>query len=151
MIMTLRDIKRAIIKSLNTNYPTYKVFFDNVQTSGKPYFYVTMMPIVDSVDRVYSDRQIQVDITVVLAEDKDGNVNRTELYDIAEELDGIFRPVYHVLDRYFTVLEAEQTIVDDLLHYIFELRFTDATEQKEMELMAEIGLTINRRNLTEED
>ena len=39
-MMTLRDIKAAIVAVLNQNFKDYKVHFDTVEKSDAPYFYV---------------------------------------------------------------------------------------------------------------
>ena len=43
-MMTLREIKAAIVAVLNQNFKGYKVHFDNVEKSDAPYFYVEFMP-----------------------------------------------------------------------------------------------------------
>lgn len=142
-MITLRTLKEAITTLLKTKYPDMKVHFDNVQKKDAPYFYVEMQPLADTVDDTYTDRTIQIDITAVLAEDEFGNIKRVELYDIADTLDAAIRPVLLVDDRAITVLHAEETIHDDVLHYIFNLDFTDAFEHKETyELMNEIILNL---------
>lgn len=155
-MITLRTIKAAIVSLLKTKYPNYKVHFDNVEKSDAPYFYVEFMPTVMTIDDVYSDRLIQVDITFIAPEDAKGRVNRTAVFDVADGLDLLFRPVFAVADRHITILGAETTIVDDILHYIFNLDFTDAWTDEEAgriqyELMQELHLRLNGSDSTEEE
>lgn len=155
MIITLRKLKRAISDVLKKKYPDYKVYFDNVDKSKAPYFYVEMSPRATTVDRVMSDRSIQIDVELILEADAYGRVNRTALYEAADTIDTAFRPVFQVEDRMITINDTEITIVADILHYIFNLDFADCFTDVEIggityELMQHLGLEINKKNLTEE-
>ena len=155
-MMTLRDIKAAIVAVLNQNFKDYKVHFDNVEKSDAPYFYVEFMPTSTTVDDVYSDRLIQVDVTYIGAKDAYGRINRTSVYDVADVLDRTIRPVLVIEDRHITIIDAEMTIVDDILHYIFNLDFRDAWTDAEVgriqyELMQTLHLQLNGRDITEEE
>ena len=143
-MISLRSIKKAFTALLKQNYPKYAVHFDNVEKRDAPYFYVEMQPLIRTVDRVYSERTIQVDITFVPDEDRYGRVDRAVLYDIADTLDGCIRPVFYVEDRAITIMDGEITIHDDILHYIFNLEFADYREAKRLtdDLMEELQLTI---------
>ena len=105
-MITLRGIKAAITKLLKTTYPDCKVHFDNVDKSDAPYFYVEFMPTSTTVDDVYSDRLIQVDVTYIGAKDAYGRINRTMVYDVADVLDRTIRPVLAIADRHITILDA---------------------------------------------
>lgn len=156
-MITLRSIKEALTASLKRKYPNYKVHFDNVEKQSKePYFYVEMMPTVTTVDDVYHDRLIQIDITFYIPYDQYGRVDRMLLYDMIGGLDLLIRPVFYVEDRAITILEAETTLVDDILHYIFTLDFRDAVTDDEAgrmqyELMQQLQLRINDEDRTEEE
>lgn len=147
MMLTLRNIRDALAIILKSKYPTYKVHFDNVELSDAPYFYVEMYPHATSLDDVYSDRRIGIDIQLVLAEDACGRIHRADLYDAADALDALIRPVLQIGDRYITIQDTETTFVDEVLHYIFELSFTDAFTDAEVggiqyELMQELNLNL---------
>ena len=78
------------------------------------------------------------------------------MFDVGDALDLMFRPCLQVGDRYITILSAETTMVDDVLHYIFDLQFTDAWTDEEVgyirgELMQTLGLSLNGSDLTEQD
>ena len=148
MILTLLDIKQAVTAKLKSKYPDYKVHFDNVEKKAAPYFYVEMRPQAKTVDDFFTDRTIQIHIQLILKEDCCGRIKRSELYRAADEIDSLFRPVLQIQDRYITVLESEMTLHDDVLHYIFELSFTDGLAAEEInsiayELMQELELNIN--------
>lgn len=151
-MMTLRDIKAVIVAVLNQNFKDYKVHFDNVEKSDAPYFYVEFMPTATTVDNLFSDRLIQVDITYIHPKDAMGRVSRTAVFEVADALDKVFRPVLAVKDRHITILDAEMTIVDDILHYIFNLDFRDNFEDAgriQYELAQHLELEINKLNQTE--
>lgn len=151
-MMTLRDIKAAIVAALNQNFKDYKVYFDNVEKSDAPYFYVEFMPTATTVDDLFSDRLIQVDITYIHLKDAMGRVSRTAVFEVADALEKVFRPVLAIKDRHITILDAEMTIVDDILHYIFNLDFRDNFEDAgriQYELAQHLELEINKLNQTE--
>lgn len=155
-MITLRSIKVALTARLKTKYPDYEVHFDNVDKTNGPYFYVSMLPTVTTVDEVYSDRLIQVEVTFFMPRDKFGRVDRMRIYDVADGLDILFRPVVRIEDRAITIPGAELTTVDDILHYIFSLDFRDCLTDEEAgrvqyELMQTLQLTLNNTNMTEED
>lgn len=155
-MITLRSIKKAIIVVLQAKYPDYEVYFDNIEKSKKPYFYVEMSPTVRTWDRTISERTIQVDVQFIPLLDQYGRADRTMLYDVADSLEVIFRPVFQIEDRYITVLEAETTFFDEILHYIFNLDFADAFTNEEIggiqyELMQQLGLELNGQELNEEE
>lgn len=151
-MITLREIKAAIVNVLKTKYPRCRVHFDNVEKSDAPYFYVEFMPTATTVDDLFSDRLIQVDITYIHPKDAMGRVSRTAVFEVADALDKVFRPVLAVKDRHITILDAEMTIVDDILHYIFNLDFRDNFEDAagiQYELAQHLELEINKLNQTE--
>lgn len=156
-LIALRSIKAAITAKLKTKYPTCKVHFDNVEKSDAPYFYVEFTTSIHTtVDDTYSDRTIQVDVTYVHPKDAKGRVDRSAVFDVGDALDLMFRPYLQVGDRYITILSAETTMLDDVLHYIFDLQFTDAWTDEEVgyirgELMQTLSLTLNGADLTERD
>lgn len=151
-MITLREIKAAIVNVLKTKYPECRVHFDNVEKSDAPYFYVEFMPTATTVDDLFSDRLIQVDITYIHPKDAMGRVSRTAVFEVADALDKVFRPVLAVKDRHITILDAEMTIVDDILHYIFNLDFRDNFDDAgriKYELAQHLELEINKLNQTE--
>ena len=155
-MITLRSIKKAITTALKSKFPTYKVHFDNVDTSDAPYFYVEMRPAVKTWVRIVSERTIQIDVQFIPTLDTYGRADRAQLYDAADALECVFRPVFQIEDRYITVLEAETTFVDDIAHYIFDLDFADAFTKEEIggiqyELMQQLGLEFNGNDVTEEE
>ena len=151
-MIRLRSIKKAFTALLKQKYPKYAVHFDHIEKRDAPYFYIEMQPLIHTVDRIYNERTIQVDITFVPDEDRYGRVDRAALYDIADTLDTRIRPVFYVEDRAITILDVEITFVDDILHYIFNLDFQDNLDDAagiQYELAQHMELEINGQNKTE--
>ena len=103
-----------------------------------------------------SERSIQIDIQFVPPLDTYGRADRAQLYDVADALEFVFRLVFQIENRYITVLEAETTFFDEILHYIFNLDFADAFTKEEIggiqyELMQQLGLEFNGNDVTEEE
>lgn len=147
-MITYRSLKARLTAILKETFPGYKVHFDNVEKSDAPYFYVEMTPLKNKTfdgDGIYHDRAIDIDIQLILPEDRHGRVDRIVLYDDSLELDKAIRPVLQIEDRFITIDEADIKVHDDILHYMFTLAFTDAEmDQMEYELMQELTLNINK-------
>lgn len=129
-MIRLLDIKKSLVALLKSKF-NYKVHFDNVEKSNEPYFYVDMMPRHKTVDEILTDKSIQIDIMLVLIPDECGRIKRSVLYDASDTLDNLIRPVFKVQDRYITILESHTRFVDEILHYVFSLDFTDCLTDKE--------------------
>jgi hypothetical protein len=81
-----------------------------------------------------------------LALDENKKIDRRKLQDSISKIDILFRPVFKVKDRAFTILETSTTIVDDILHFSFELNFVDCLSDEEFggikyELMKHLEMT----------
>lgn len=144
-MLSLRDIQRALVTTLSKC--KYDVSFDEVIQADRPFFYVDLSVRSKSFDDVYFDRYIQVDIMFTPPK-RNGRVQTKELYLMADELEKLIRPIFFVEDRAITVMDVEQTIVDGILHYIFDLDFTDAFTDEEQEyiqyeLMGELEVHMN--------
>jgi hypothetical protein len=88
-------------------------------------------------------------------EDKNGRIKRSELYEMSDSLDCMFRPGLRVDDRFITINDFEHTFIDEALHFIFNLEFTDAFTDDEVgfirrEIIQTLSLSLNGINLTEE-
>ena len=147
-MITYRSLKARLTAILKETFPGYKVHFDNVEKSDAPYFYVEMTPLKNKTfdgDGIYHDRAIDIDIQLILPEDRHGRVDRIVLYDNSLELDKAIRPVLQIEDRAITIDEVDIKVHDDILHYMFTLAFTDAEmDQLEYELMQELTFIINK-------
>lgn len=130
-LIKLLDIKEELTRLLKSKFD-YKVHFDNIEKSSEPYFYVEMRPRKKIVDEILTDKSIQIDIMLILIQDKFGRIKRSTLYNTADILDELIRPVVHIKDRHITILESQINFTDEVLHYIFNLDFADCLSTKEI-------------------
>lgn len=155
-MLKLRTIQKALVDLLKNKYPNYKVYFDNVEKSNAPYFYIEMFVHSGVGDYNYFERTVQVDITFRAIEDKNNCIKRADLYEMSDSLECIFRPVLKADDRYITINDFEHTFIDEVLHFIFNLEFNDAFTDEEVnfvrgELVNTLSFSLNGANLTEEE
>lgn len=132
-MITLADIRKAITTALKSKFQNIKVFFDDVENSTDDYFYIEFTPKSKTIDDIYTNKIIKIDIDYVLALDENKKIDRRKLQDSIPEIDMLFRPIFRVKDRAFTVLETSTTIVDEILHFSFELDFVDCLNDDEFE------------------
>lgn len=154
-MIKLRAIQKALVELLKSKYPNYKVYFDNIEKSDAPYFYIEIFVRSGVGDYTYFDRTVQVDITFRPIEDKYGRIKRSELYEMSDSLECLFRPVLKFDDRYITINDFEHTFIDEVLHFIFNLEFEDAFTDEEVgfirnEVAQTLTFSLNGINLTEE-
>lgn len=155
-MLKLRTIQKALVDLLKNKYPNYKVYFDNVEKSNAPYFYIEMFVHSGVGDYNYFERTVQVDITFRAMEDKNNRIKRADLYEMSDSLECIFRPVLKADDRYITINDFEHTFIDEVLHFILNLEFNDAFTDEEVnfvcgELVNTLSFSLNGSNLTEEE
>lgn len=145
-MITLADIRKAITTALKSKFQNIKVFFDDVENSTDDYFYIEFTPKSKTIDDIYINKIIKIDIDYVLALDENKKIDRRKLQDSISKIDILFRPIFKVKDRTFTVLETSTTIVDEILHFSFELDFVDCLSDDEFdgikyELMQNLEMT----------
>lgn len=145
-MITLADIRKAITTALKSKFQNIKVFFDDVENSTDDYFYIEFIPKSKTIDDIYTNKIIKIDIDYVLALDENKKIDRRKLQDSISKIDILFRPIFKVKDRTFTVLETSTTIVDEILHFSFELDFVDCLSDDEFdgikyELMQNLEMT----------
>ena len=147
MMISLVNIRDSLATLLKSGFEGWKVHFDNVEKPQAPYFYVEMAARAKSLDEAYSERRVSLTVSAILPLNKAGRVSRKELFEIADKLDGFIRPVFRVNDRAITVLEANHVIVDDILHYYFELEFVDAVERPHVDMMEELTFDLTMKGM----
>lgn len=104
-----------------------------MEKSNEPYFYVEMLPRHKTIDKLLTDKSIQIDIMFILLPDEFGRIKRSILYDAADTLDCLIRPVIQIKDRHITILDSQIKFHDEVLHYIFDLEFADCLSDEESE------------------
>ena len=147
MMISLVNIRDSLATLLKSGFEGWKVHFDNVEKPQAPYFYVEMAARAKSLDEAYSERRVSLTVSAILPLNKAGRVSRKELFEIADKLDGLIRPVFRVNDRAITVLEENHVIVDDILYYYFELEFVDAVERPHVDMMEELTFDLTMKGM----
>lgn len=61
-MITLADIRKAITTALKSKFQNIKVFFDDVENSIDDYFYIEFTPKSKTIDDIYTENIIKVDI-----------------------------------------------------------------------------------------
>ena len=142
-MITSKELREGITAILKENFPDYKIYFTNNGNANENYFYVEMTFKKKTVDRVYYDRVIGVELVLVLMPYARGRVSRSAMQNAADMLDGAILPCVYVGDRAITVLETRSRIVDETLHYFFDLDFTDFMPEKEMDIGEELDFRLS--------
>ena len=140
------SIKNSITALLKELYPTFDIFYEEIsKTQDKnvleltDYFFVDIIPVENTtLSEYHTLRSMVIDI----AGHTKAETNQEYLI-MADAIDKIIRPVFQFEDRAITINRANHKIVDKVLHYTFDLVFTDTVEAPEPPpLMEELDITI---------
>lgn len=143
-MVTYKDLRIAIVSLIRQAVTQpLDIHFNHVDKSNKSYVFVEVIASKVSLDAVYYQRTIDIDLQFVMIPPNDITIKRNDLMVIAETLDQILQSSFKVSDRYLTVINSNFHIFDEILHYEFTLNFTDAIDRSmnggsEVELMAEL-------------
>lgn len=148
-MITAKEMRAALVDlvKVKAGLSDYEVHFDNVKEASKSYFYITVKGRRKTFDPVYYERTLTIDLQLILLPDKFNRIHRSELYEAIDALDRTVRPVFHVKDRFITVQETRSRIVDDILHYEFDLDFTDYLPVDIPPCMEELAMDLSVGNL----
>lgn len=143
-MLTLKQIKLAIIDMIMTKFPDIKIQSTDV-TSGfkRPSFFVT----IDNVNRdsrlYHSIRSMTIRIHYFPS---DRNKYSLELLDIQDGLESIFNLNFKVEDRVITINDTRSQEVDGVLEFEFDLNFLESNEITQTgelgELMSDLELDV---------
>lgn len=148
-MISMADIRTAIGAVIRENFPKWGLYLNNNPDAKTDYITLELTEDRETVDPVYYDRRIDVDIHVIPLPDVRGNVDRRTLYDAQDKLEHAFLPVFKLEDRHITIQSTSSRIVDAVLHFSFTLSFTDYEPEEPQELMN--VLYINGATDTEEE
>lgn len=125
--MTIEAIKKAISLKLKSKFPTHKIYTEEIpQGLKRPCFFIEILPInTSNVNKFHREKLINIDIQYFSI-----NETNAENFTMIEELNDLINGVLEVEDRTFTIQQATTDIVDKILHYSFDLDFTDSLEGK---------------------
>ncbi|MBR1728842.1 MAG: hypothetical protein IJ728_04890 [Selenomonadaceae bacterium] len=152
-MLTVSEIQTALTKLVTQNTKIKDVWFDRVNYPSEDefqnYAWIELRPNKTSFDKVYYQRLIAVDIHIILKPDENGEVSRTEIYEIIDQLDAAIMPCLQIKDRFITIQNFRADIFDNVLHYEFTLDFTDYIQSDEYEglayeLMKNLKMELNK-------
>ena len=151
-MLTVSKIQKALTNLVTQNTEIEDVWFDRVnypsEDEVQDYVWIELRPSKKSFDKVYYQRTIAVNMHFVLKPDNNGEISRTKLYELIDELDAAIMPCLQIKDRFITIQDFASTIIDGVLHYEFTLDFTDYMQSDEYEglayeLMQDLKLNLN--------
>ncbi|WP_278831253.1 phage tail terminator family protein [Mitsuokella multacida] len=144
-MIPMKDIRKALSDLIKANFPDWLLTYNNSPDVEQDYIYIELAEKRQTVDPVYYDRDIEIDVHVIPLPDVRGNVKRSKLYEAQDTLEQIILPVFRIGDRAITVQESTSRIVDEVLHFTFHLRFADykPEDNKDKELMQELEINLS--------
>lgn len=142
-MIPMLDIRKALSDLIKANFPGWLLTYNNSPDVEQDYIYIELQEHRQTVDPVYYDRDIEIDVHVIPLPDVRGNVKRSKLYDAQDTLEQIILPVFRIDDRAVTIQEADSRIVDEVLHFTFHLRFTDYTAKPKKPVMKSLNVRLS--------
>lgn len=126
-----------------------RVFFNHVNNCAEDYAWIRLRPARTDLGFGWLDRNIRVDIQIVLHPDGFAEFKHSDLYEIVDALDVATLGAIKIATRYITILETTSIIFDGVLTYSFTLEFSDyyselpANERAEFMRQLHLALTAN--------
>ena len=144
-MIPMLDIRKALTDLIKANFPDWLLTYNNSPDVEQDYIYIELAEKCQTVDPVYYDRDIEIDVHVIPLPDVRGNVKRSKLYEAQDTLEQVILPVFWIGDRAITIQESTSRIVDEVLHFTFHLRFADykPEDNKDKELMQELAINLS--------
>ena len=144
-MIPMLDIRKALSDLIKANFPDWLLTYNSNPDVEQDYIYIELLEHRQTVDPVYYDRDIEIDVHVIPLPDVRGNVKRSKLYEAQDTLAQVILPVFRIGDRAITIQESNSRIVDEVLHFTFHLRFTDykPEDNNDEELMQELEINLS--------
>lgn len=122
------DIRDALFKIIDTAFPNVNLYGEEIQKGlTRPAFFINLLPEAGGmVNTVLRSRRMLVDICYF--SDADASAHNRDLWEKADTLEELFRDTLIVGDRSLFIYDPQPEIVDEVLHYQFNLDFTDSRE-----------------------
>lgn len=121
-MITLLDIQKSISRKLNNKFSDHYIYTEEIKQGKKlPSFFINIMPISTDNFVTYKDKLINIDI-MYFSKDETNSEN----LDMINLLEDLFNMTLKVEDREITISSLSFKIVDNVLHCIFSLDFTDS-------------------------
>lgn len=141
-MITAKEIRHAL-KILVTDKAKlpYAVSFNHVEKSNRSYIWIDLNVKKTSIDKAYFQWLIGVDIQVVLFPDEYAAISHDDLWAISDKLTAAVMPYIEIetedhdktKTRFITIQNFNSYVVDEILHYEFNLDFTDYVQSDEYE------------------
>ena len=141
-MITAKEIRHALVALVTKKAGLpYKVSFNHVEKSNQSYLWIDLSLTKSSIDKAYFQWSINVDIVVILIPDDYTAIEHDDLWAISDKLTAAIMPCIEIetedgdrsKTRYVTVQNFNSYVVDDILHYEFNLDFTDYVQSDEYE------------------
>lgn len=127
--MTINDIKKEVIKLLNTNFPTTTIYGEEIkQGLLTPCFFVSILPITTNNQLYYKDKALMIKIKYISA-----NETNDGYYNMIDDLETLFGLPLKVLNRYLTVNEFKSSIQGGILQFGFNVNVAIGAEVIQIE------------------
>lgn len=124
-----------------------RVFFNHVNNCAEDYAWIRLRPARTDLGFGWLDRNIRVDIQIVLHPDGFAEFKHSDLYEIVDALDVATLHSIKIADRHITILETTSIIFDGILTYSFTLEFSDyyaeLSANERAEFMRHLHLVVN--------
>lgn len=125
----INDIKKCIAESLLKVYPNITIYDEDIpQDFEEPSFLVTLTD-QDYSKRINNKFNGEVSFDISFFSEKDKFETKNECLKIQQEL---FRN-FDLITRY-RVLDKQSTIVDNVLHFTFKIKYSEIREIEEVKM-----------------
>ncbi|MEG3030097.1 MAG: hypothetical protein RR827_06825 [Oscillospiraceae bacterium] len=139
--MWINNIEDAIVLKLQNAFPDIDRFTDEISRQSDKQFFIDIFGISEKTDGANHTQKF-ADMDIVY---KDKNHSQENYHQIAEMLDGLFRPVFYFKNRALTVDKTNISIVDEILHFTFSISYRDSIAEKAHgQMMENIKLNLGR-------
>lgn len=138
----LEELKRGVILAIREIDEKTDIFFEEIKKtereddSHKDYYFIDLIPKIETVDKIMSDLSVLVDIAYHEAKETNSGYLK-----VIGSLDSVLRPVLLIGDRVTTINNIDYKIVDKVLHATFFVNLRLAKQVKVEGELAE-GLVI---------
>lgn len=137
-------IANTIMALLKAKYPNMDIFMEQIpkinndkeSDCSEDYFFLEIVPISNTM---FGALQVMRSVFINIACHISSESNK-EYLQMADEIDGVLRPILCFEGRAITIPNANISIVDKVLHYSFTIGFVDGNEPSPADLMMELNL-----------
>jgi hypothetical protein len=136
-MITLKDIKTAVVSKLNANFTQEVQSSDVKEGFSRPSFFVELDNATSSSTEEQKHRGLTVRIYYFPS---DKNKNSIEILDTQEALENAFDLKLPVLDRKLTINETESVTTDGVLTFSFDIEYEEGKVIADAPLMGALDI-----------